>query len=51
LSQPRLEALRSAVPAARSLPLLQTLAQRRAQRVVLDYLSELRLAVASEPCA
>jgi len=51
LSPPRLESLRSAIPAARSLPLLQTFAQRRAQRVVLDYLGELRLAVESEPCA
>jgi hypothetical protein len=51
LTEPRLEALRLAIPAARSLPLLQVLARRKAQTVVLDYLHGLRLAVASEPCA
>ncbi len=50
LTQP-LEGLRLAIPAARSLPLLQVLAQRRSQRVVLDYLDGLSVAVESEPCA
>lgn len=50
LADPQLETLRLAIPAARSLPLLQTFAQRRAQRVVLDYLDGLRLAVESDPC-
>jgi hypothetical protein len=43
-----LEALRTTNPAARSLPLLQTLAQKAADRVVLPYLDG-QLAVACEP--
>lgn len=50
LPHPGLETLRSAIPAARSLPLLRVLAQRRAQRVVLDYMEGSRLAVESAPC-
>lgn len=38
LQDPRLEALRAAVPAARSLPLLRLLARREPGEVVLDYL-------------
>jgi hypothetical protein len=49
LAQP-LEALRLAIPAARSLPLLQTFAQRKAQRVVLDYLDGPQVAVEGAPC-
>jgi Beta-ketoacyl synthase, N-terminal domain len=45
LLDPRLEALRAAVPAARSLPLLRLLARRQSGRVVLDYLGEPRIAV------
>jgi hypothetical protein len=40
-----LESLRASIPAARSLPLLERLAQRRAGTVVLDYLDTVRLAV------
>jgi hypothetical protein len=40
-----LESLRASVPAARSLPLLERLAQQRAGTVVLDYLDTARLAV------
>jgi hypothetical protein len=40
-----LESLRASIPAARSLPLLERLAQRRSGRVVLDYLDAARLAV------
>jgi hypothetical protein len=40
-----LESLRASIPAARSLPLLELLAQRRAGGVVLDYLDTARLAV------
>ncbi|WP_199103329.1 beta-ketoacyl synthase chain length factor [Aquitalea sp. ASV11] len=40
-----LEQLRQTIPAARSLPLLQLLAQGGAGRVVLDYLDDCRLAV------
>jgi hypothetical protein len=45
LSDPQLEALRTAVPAARSLPLLRLLARREMGRVILDYLGKRRLAV------
>jgi hypothetical protein len=45
LEQPQLEALRLSIPAARSLPLLQLLAQSRSGSVVLDYLDSTRLAV------
>ena len=51
LAHAPLEALRLAIPAARSLPLLQSFARHQARRVVLDYLDDLRLAVESEPCA
>jgi len=45
-----LEALRRAVPAARSLPLLGLLARRRPGRVVLDYLDGRQLAVELSAC-
>ncbi|MHB1093620.1 beta-ketoacyl synthase chain length factor [Thiobacillus sp.] len=50
LAEPALEALRIAIPAARGLPLLQAVARGEACRVVLDYLTPLRLAVVIEPC-
>ena len=50
LQEPRLEALRAAVPAARSLPLLRLLARREPGEVVLDYLGEQRLAVEVREC-
>jgi hypothetical protein len=40
-----LESLRASIPAARGLPLLERLAQRRSGSVVLDYLDTVRLAV------
>jgi hypothetical protein len=40
-----LEWLRTNIPSARSLPLLQALAQQRSERVVLDYLPQLQIAV------
>jgi hypothetical protein len=43
-----LEALRISIPAARSLPLLQRLAQSRRGRIILDYLDTARLAVEIE---
>ncbi len=49
LADPALEALRRAIPAARSLPLLHALAARRPARVVLDYLAPLGLALSIEP--
>ncbi len=45
LDSPQLEALRRSNPAARSLPLLQLLAQSRGGSVVLDYLDGISLAV------
>jgi len=48
LESPELEALRISIPAARSLPLLQRLAQSRRERIILDYLDTARLAVEIE---
>jgi hypothetical protein len=45
-----LETLRSAIPAARGLPLLQLIAQGQANSVVLDYLDNLSLLVEVKPC-
>jgi hypothetical protein len=45
LSEPELERLRSTIPAARGLPLLQRLARREPGVVLLEYLSPQRLAV------
>ena len=50
LDNPALDALRKGIPAARGLPLLAAIAQRQAQRVVLDYLEPSRLAVDISPC-
>jgi hypothetical protein len=48
---PALETLRASNPAARALPLLAALAQRRAAPVVVDYLGPPQLAVQVEPAA
>jgi hypothetical protein len=48
MHDPQLESLRRAVPAARSLPLLQRLALRARGRVVLDYLDTVGLALEVE---
>lgn len=45
-----LEQLRLSIPAARSLPLLHTLALGQPRRIVLDYFDHLRLAVEVTPC-
>jgi hypothetical protein len=50
LPEPQLEALRKAVPAARSLPLLRLLARREPGQVVLDYVGEQRVAVEVSEC-
>lgn len=50
LPSPGLEALRAALPAARSLPLLRLLARREAGEVVLDYLDGQRVAVEVREC-
>jgi hypothetical protein len=49
MEQVALESLRVSIPAARGLPLLERLAQRRAGSVVLDYLDSARLAVEVRP--
>lgn len=50
LEDATLEALRSAFPAARGLPLLQAMAMRQERRVVVDYLDGMQLAVRVRPC-
>ena len=50
LSDPGLEALRAAVPAARSLPLLRLLARREPGDVVLDYMGRQCLALEVREC-
>jgi hypothetical protein len=45
LSDERLEALRCSIPAARGLPLLESLARRRGGEVTLDYLDDTALSV------
>jgi hypothetical protein len=45
-----LEALRNAIPAARSLPLLRLLATGAQGRTILDYLDVSRAAVQVQPC-
>jgi hypothetical protein len=51
MADPALEALRGAIPAARSLPLLRLLARGLSGRAVLEYLDVSRVAVQVEPCA
>ncbi len=50
MADPRLEALRLSIPAARSLPLLQQLALKEPGHAVLEYLGELRTVVRVDPC-
>jgi hypothetical protein len=50
IPDPPLEAVRSSIPAARSLPLLLRLARRESGRVVIDYLDTQRLAVEVSAC-
>jgi hypothetical protein len=50
MADPALEALRIAIPAARSLPLLQAVAVNEPAALVLDYLDHLRLALEVVPC-
>ncbi|HEY1609637.1 MAG TPA: beta-ketoacyl synthase chain length factor [Paraburkholderia sp.] len=49
LASPELEQLRRDIPAARALPLLETLATGRAARVVLDYLPDSRVRIDIAP--
>ena len=50
LDDAALESMRLAIPAARGLPLLRTIALQQDMRVVLDYLDSTRLAVAITLC-
>lgn len=50
LDDAALESLRTAIPAARGLPLLRGIALRQDRQVVLDYLGRTRLAVAIAAC-
>jgi hypothetical protein len=50
ISDPALETLRTAVPAARALPLLQALALGDERQVVLDYLDDVVMRIALSPC-
>jgi hypothetical protein len=49
MADARLEALRSTIPAARSLPLLSKLARQESGRVVIDYLETQRIAIEVSP--
>jgi hypothetical protein len=51
IADPALEALRSEIPAARSLPMLRLLATRIAGSAILEYLDVSRIEVRIEPCA
>jgi hypothetical protein len=51
MSDPKLESLRGAIPAGRSLPLLRLLAIGAPGRAILDYLDVSRAAVQIEPCS
>lgn len=50
MPEPALETLRAAIPAARCLPLLRSVATQGEGTVVLDYLQGLQLAVQVAPC-
>ncbi|MBL8396846.1 MAG: beta-ketoacyl synthase chain length factor [Candidatus Accumulibacter sp.] len=50
LADDNLEKLRLSIPAMRSLPLMQALAERRVTATVIDYLPPLQLAIDCEPC-
>ena len=51
VADPGLEALRTGVPAARSLPLLAALARGSREMVILEYVAGTHLRVAVTPCA
>lgn len=50
MADPALDVLRSAIPAARSLPLLEAIARGNTAGLVLDYLAHSRIAVDVAPC-
>jgi hypothetical protein len=49
MADPRLEAMRASIPAARCLPLLSKLARQESGRVVVDYLEDQRIAIEVAP--
>jgi Beta-ketoacyl synthase, N-terminal domain len=51
MAEEELEALRTAIPAGRALPLLRLLANGAKGRAIIDYLDVSRAAVQVEPCA
>jgi hypothetical protein len=51
MTDPRLEVLRTSIPAARGLPLLRQLAAREHGKVILEYLDGRGLAVEIDPCS
>jgi hypothetical protein len=51
MAEQALERLRQSIPAARSLPLLQSIARGGAARVVVDYIEDMRLGVEVTPCS
>lgn len=51
MSDPRLEEMRTSIPAARSLPMLSRLARADGARVIVDYLRHARIALEVEPCS
>jgi hypothetical protein len=50
MREPQLESLRASIPAARGLPLLETLALQKKGRTIIEYLDIARAGVQIEPC-
>lgn len=50
IANTELEILRSSIPAARGLPLLQAIAMQQHTQVIIDYLDSTRLAIEITPC-
>ncbi|MEO7391178.1 MAG: beta-ketoacyl synthase chain length factor [Ramlibacter sp.] len=50
MEDPAMESLRRAIPAARALPLLESIARRQTRSVALAYLDPLQFAVGVAPC-
>jgi len=50
MAEARLEAMRRGIPAARSLPLLATLARKAAESIALEFLDGTSVRVTVRPC-
>lgn len=50
LADPALESLRAAIPAARGLPIITTIAQKQSKTISLDYLDHTQISVEITPC-